>query len=185
MIEEEVEEIKRLHEEKIQRLHDKIAPFAEPRGIALLGDDGLVAMEDFRLMDVEHIIHELAHCTLLGIDVHDHDCMEKLTALMQRTPEYHQKLNEVETFAVTIEVLRRLGVDIVVDDFWHSLEIAGYGFETPNDGRIGLLDPISNRRTPQAVRAERWCREFFDIFPKSPRGDAAAHRLINLFEEEP
>lgn len=165
-----------MDEPNLVEMHNKITSLAVDYEIDLVGDDGVVAMRDFRLMDVEHIIHELAHCTLFGIDVEQKDCMEKLAAIEADKPEYQQRLNEIEAFSVTMEVLRRLGAGDEVNelDFFASLEIAAYGFETPLP-YIGIYGK-GDRRT------DRWVEDYVRRFHTTPRGNAAVHRLLNLFE---
>lgn len=119
---------------------------------------------DFRVSDTEHVIHELAHCCLLGVELGDPSTLlGRLSSDMRKYPKHIQQINEIETFSVTLEVLRQIGVEPEVDTFMNALEdIQLDDFHVPGFG----------------------VREYVDVFHTTLRGTAAVNKIVTLFRGE-
>lgn len=143
--------------------------------IDLLGDESIVPLPgpggegDYRLSDSEHIVHELAHVVLYGLDLYPADtAMIRLSDHCRELPEQEQRINELETFSVTAEVMRQLGVEIEDGVYTDSMEIAIHGIEVPED--YGYPER----------RRQAWIMEQFRTFHQTERGRAAVEKLMGL-----
>src|SRR5262249_17772638 len=78
-------------------------------------DDTFIPFVDPRLGVIEHVCHELAHAALLGL-LYGPNLPERISRTLKRRdhsdPETPSERNEVETFAVVMEVFERLRFSI-------------------------------------------------------------------------
>ncbi len=166
-----------MKEEEAAKLFKAASSIGLVFGIDLIGAECFVPIEgpggedDYRLSDVEHIVHELAHAVLYGLDLYPADTtMLRLAAYCRGLSEQEQRINEVETFSVTAEVMRQLGVETEEGTYTDSMEIAAYGIEIPED------HPHAHRHGA----TNRWVLEMFRTFHQTERGQAAVKSLVDL-----
>lgn len=161
-----------MRDEEADRLFQTAATIGERYNIALLGDDSIVPMRNFKLSDTEHVIHELAHAILWGLDTNDPGVIELIGGL--DTSEQENQVNEIEAFSVTMETLRRLGAgdEIDLQAFIDALEIQLHGFEYPKEWSW-----------PEK-RQKHWVRAQLAEFHATDRGKAAVAALVHMFEKE-
>jgi hypothetical protein len=145
--------------------------------IDLMGDEAVVPLEgpggegDYRISDSEHIVHELAHVVVYGLDLYPPDTATvRLANHASTLPEQEQRINEVETFSVTAEVMRQLGVETEEGTYTDSMEIAIHGIELPEG------HPYVNRK----LSTRQWVLEMFRTFHQTERGRAAVEKLVGL-----
>lgn len=171
-------------EELAARLFKMASSLGWKYEIELPGDESIVAMSgptgelDFRVSDSEHVIHELAHCILFELDLEPADTlMKRLGEHTQSIDENDAQLNEIETFSVVMEVLRRLGLKLHEDDFTAALEIQTHGFEPPTE-YVRLPSRTSGKWTNV-----KWTLHHMRHFHETKRGRRAAQQLIDMLKE--
>lgn len=157
-----------LTEEEIDRLFKRAWDLGYTFDVRLLGEDSIVPIGnprtkelDTRLSDIEHVIHELAHCALFDIPLAKLKrrdlTMKWLDRIEKKTPKEAQERNEIEAFAVTMAVLDKLGVQYHVQDFrvaLYDIQISG-NYDHPED--------------------------LLETFPSDPRGVAAIELIYDIF----
>jgi hypothetical protein len=156
--------------EDVDRLFRMASRVGFEYDIPLIGDDAIVVHEgyekgDYRISDSEHIIHELAHCVLLGVSFdkpHD-ELLNRLDAKMRSLSHRDQCINEIEVFSVTMEVMRRMNITFDEQNYLTQLLRQLNGFEAPEGFDTG-----------DCVRA----------FHTTGRGKVAVETIIKMLEEK-
>lgn len=162
-----------MRDEDVERMFQAAGRIGWRYEIDLLGDDSIVPMRNFKLSDTEHVIHELAHALLWGLDINDETVIEKMGE--QTHTEQESQVNEIEAFSVTMEVLRRLGAGDEIEEaaFLDALiTFQLHGFEYPKEWSY-----------PEK-RQEHWVRTQLAEFHTTDRGKAAVQTLVDLFAKE-
>lgn len=158
-------------DEDVDRLFQAAGRIGERFKIDLLGDDGVIPMRTFKLSDTEHVIHELSHVLLFGLDLNE-SAIENMRAVQCTQREL--QLNEIQAFSVTMETLRRLGAGDEIEEstFLEALiTFQLHGFEYPKHCRPGKGQ-------------ESWVRAQLAEFCTTDRGKSVVQALINLFAKE-
>jgi hypothetical protein len=146
-------------EDDIAKLFKAASSLGEKYGIDLLGAESIVGLcgvegnEDIRVSDSEHVIHELTHCALRGLEFTP-DVMEALSAVQKTKTREDLCMNEIETFSVVMGVMRRWRIDFDRLDFVVQLEVQLHGFEAPEGFDLwGTFDGfyLFNERGQRAV----------------------------------
>lgn len=162
-----------MRDEDVERMFQAAARIGYRYEIDLLGDDSIVPMRNFKLSDTEHVIHELAHALLWGLDICNEDVIKRMA--QHEHTEHEAQVNEIEAFSVTMEVLRRLGAgdEIEEDTFFDALiTFQLHGFEYPKEYSY-----------PEK-RQHAWVRAQLSEFHTTDRGLAAVNALVDLFAKE-
>lgn len=160
-------------EEDVARLFKQASSLGYKYKIDLLGAECIVATKgysegDYRISDSEHIIHELTHCVLLGVsfDGPPEELIDRrLVKAMESMSRQDQCINEIETFSVVMEVMRRLNIEFDEQDYLVQIPIQLGGFEVPDGWSM-----------------EDWVHRDVSMFCSTERGRAAVETIIKLME---
>jgi hypothetical protein len=161
-----------MRDEDVEPLFQAAGSIGWKYNIVLLGDDSIVPMRNFKLSDIEHVIHELAHVLLWGLDVNDENVFEKMNEKTCTVSEYDQQLNEISAFSVTLEVLRRLGAgdEIDIEAFYDALMMQLHNF----------VPPVSARN----YKLKEWLLLRLAENHKTDRGRDAVEKIVEMFHAE-
>jgi hypothetical protein len=156
-------------EEDVARLFKQASDLGYKYDIDLLGAECVVAAkgyeeDDYRISDSEHILHELAHCVLLGVSFGGREewLLKRLATAMSALSQQEQCMNEIEVFSVVMEVMRRNNIEFEEQDYLVQLPIQLGGFEPP-----------------EGFDTERHVRTFH----ATERGRAAVETIMKMMEE--
>jgi hypothetical protein len=109
-------------EEAVAKAFEIVSRIGERYEIPLPGDDSVVPFRgptgeaDFRVSDVEAVLHELAHCVVADIPITETLVRDIPATLDTYGSDLSRWVDELQSISITHEVMRMLGIAVETSD---------------------------------------------------------------------